>query len=408
MRTSSFMSPRVFVHNSKGKVDITDSIKEIYVSQSQDKPFQDIKLKLNMNTLKILQREIGFFKEKYTIILEIFDINRQYVQDKLVIDHATPVKYPDLDISQLSKTLKKDLHNSADIANVKQEVFEVILTNKYVEPASKSLAFLWERDTTFKAVWNKVTNAAGPVWFEKDKCWCPGVKFYQQFFVPFNRLYNSIPSIMMYGYLKPHVGLGAFMITERGLVAYNIKGALKRKKLKTKIYPSRGEEKDFKHIFVTDFYINRDPWLKLEHGTTMKTIGESKFRAEYLHRKRSLKYNTQQEEKILFKGMFDGIWGKPDEYWNAYNPLEDKMITTSRYNIWRKMNTVSLIINRWNKFLDFMPLRHIWILQFSSEILKIYDGKYYVTKYELIVSRHKQEFIPRVKLDFQLLFSLAS
>jgi len=399
VKTSSFMSPRILVHSDSGTTDITDSVDEIYVQLSHESPFQTIRFKLSMNTLKVLEKNIGFFKERYSIYLDIFDINRTSVQDTFAIVNATPVKYPGLDISELSKSLKGDPSKAASKANVKKVEFTVEVINQFTEASGLMKAFLWEKQVTFKKVWEEVTSKLQP-WFEKDKCYVPDAQFFPQYFIPYERMYNIIPSIMLDGYIEPKKGLGGFFILEKGYAAYNMKGSFHRKKLKTKIFPNRSEMKDFQDIFVTAFKISRDPSLKFEHGAHVRTISSNHWLGGTKINDRDLKYENKEE--ILFKGIFDDTHARPLRFYKPDNKLDDKMVITSMHNIFRQMNKLTLTINRWNNFDVFIPLRHQWDIKFSSDVLKAYEGIYYVHGYEIFVKREKQEFIPQVNLELRL------
>jgi len=399
MKTSSFMSPRILVHTNSTTTDITDSVDDIYVQLSQESPFQTIKIKIKMNTLKILENHIGFFKEKYSIYLEIFDIDRGGVQDTFKIINASPIDYPDLDISELSKTLRNNPGKSAGGANVKNAEFTVILINQYTEAAGVMYSYVWEKKVKFGDVWKKLTSKLSP-WFEKDKPYLPSTSFYPHYFVPYERLYNILPSVMLDGYIKPKDGMGAFFILEQGYAVYNMKGAKNRKRIRTTIYPTRASLQHFKDIFVTGFEIIRNPSLKFEFGTNVQTLSSNQWMGGFKINDRAIDYKNKEE--ILFKGVFDNTQGTAMRFYKPDKNLDDKMVITSMHNIFRQMNKVKITINRWNNFNIFIPLRHLWDLKFSSDVLKAYSGVYYVQGYEIRVTRAKQEFIPEVKLDLRI------
>ena len=399
MKSSSFLSPKVLVHTQSGTTDITDSVDDIFVQLSQESPFQTIKVKIKMNTLKVLEHNIGFFKERYSIYIDIFDINRKSVQDTFKIVNASPISYPNLDISELSQTLKNDAHASAGKSNVKDVEFLVELINEHTENAGIMFSYIWDQQVTYKKVWDKLTSKLSP-WVEKDEPYLPDVTFYPHYFVPYNRMYNIIPSTMLDGYIKPKDGMGAFFILESGYAAYNMKGSFDRPKIKTTIYPTKASMKNFKDIFVTGFEISRDPSLKFEYGTNVRTIGSNQWMGGFKINDRELNYKDKEE--ILFKGIFDGTQATAMRFYKPNNTLDDKMIITSMHNIFRQMNKLTITLNRWTNFAMFIPLRHQWDIKFSSDVLKPYSGIYYVHGYELSVTREKQEFIPLVKLDLRI------
>ena len=86
-----------------------------------------------------------------------------------------------------------------------------------------------------------------------------------------------------------------------------------------------------------------------------------------------------------------------DQYHNSVNAI------SSFYDGVRSTHKLHLTLTRWAKFEWFYPLRHIFQVSYTGKALTKLNDEFYVADYTLFVTRHKNEFVPRVDLTLDVI-----
>jgi len=389
-KSSSFFNLKVELLKPHQKpVDITDSVDRFHLVYSKEEIFPHIELGINTNTAKIQRYGIGFFSEKYQITVELYDNSKKNLVDTFTI-LGKPIRYPNLDLKMISRMI--DSKNPD--ANSGEVKFSILLINEVTEQMFFSKAFVWEKPVKYKDILKKVMDSM-PVWYEHDKPDYPNIMF-DQFFIPYDRMYNTFAYVLTKGYFADYHSI-CFIMSHNGLRLYNLKKSKNRKILKTTIFPDAKQIKDLDGIFVIDFNIDRKPDLKLKYGSRLQTIGVGHFKGDTIIQSGGFEITNDAFNKSMFKNI-------PSQNLEYHNfGLKNKVITNSAITAMSDMNDLTITINRWSSFEYLMPLKHIYDIKFSAQLLDRYSGKYFINSVELIVERQKQEFVPRINASLRML-----
>ena len=389
-KSSSFFNIKVELKQPHQQaIDITDSVEKFHLVYEKSNIFPQIELHLKTNTAKIQNYHIGFFSEKYDVTLEIYDNSRENILDSISMT-LKPTKYLNLDLKMVSRMMETSNPDS----NSGEIEFSMLLINSFTESLFFSKSLIWERPVSYDEIFSTVI-AEAPGWYEYDDPEFPELTF-EQFFIPYDRLYNVIAYVVSKGYFSEFNSV-CFIISHNGLRLYNLKNTKKRPIIKTAIFPNASDIKDLNGIFVVDFSIDRSPDLKLKYGTRMQTIGVGHFRGDTTIRG----VNYTAKNAAFNPNMFEDIPSQQLEYHNF--GLKNSVVQNSIISAFSEMNVLKLSVTKWSSFEYIMPLKHLYNLMFTSKTLSNYSGQYYIVSTDITVERVKQEFTPRITLDMRMI-----
>lgn len=387
-RSSKFINLSVWCYSDVGSWDITDSITNFNYVTSRTSMIQEISISLNMTSQKLQKTSIGFFKEKYVILVELFDSSQKTVVDTTTFDTSV-LRYNGLDISQLNQD--SEPNNTHEIA------FSIELFNTINEGAFTNYNTILE-DTTHKKVFKDVIGQfakKGVYKFEIDPCDPVVTEELEQFFIPDMRLYSTLPFVMNKGYNKEDIPTACY-ITHKGLCIYSLDKAKTRKKITTTIYPKRSDVKDFEDVFVTKFEIIRDPSIVLQHGRKIPVFSTSIWK----HRYHTPRYaDTKLTNPIFLPDLYKDVQSRT---YSTDSDIKDTNAIKSFQETVRHISMVKLTLNRWTKFDQLLPMRHLYKLNFTGASFNYLSSEYFIHSASVTVHRDNNEFVGNTELLLQV------
>jgi len=385
-RTSKFINLDVWCYSEVGSWNITDSVTNFSYSTSRTSMIQDITLGLNMSSGKLKSTGIGLFKEKYVIVVELFDSSQKTVVDTITFDTSV-LRYNGFDISEINQDSKP--HNDKDIA------FSIDLFNTVNEGAFININKVLEK-TTYKKVVKyvmKQLNDNGVYNFEIDPS-NPEISHIDQFFIPDMRLYAALPYVLNRGYSKRDVV--ATYITNKGLCIYTMSKTKTRKKIKTTIYPTRESVRDFEDIFVTDFKVIRDPSVVLRKGRKQPIFSTS----EYRHRYHMPRYADKKiKNPIFLPHLYKNVQTRT---YVTNSDIDDINAINSFEEHFRLISMIELTLNRWKKFVELLPMRNLYVINITGASYAYLSSEYFIHSSTINITRDNNEFIANAHLTLQV------
>jgi len=385
-RSSHFINLDVWCYSEIGSWNITDSVTNFSYTTSRTSMIQDVTLGLNMSSGKLKSTAIGFFKERYVILVELFDSSQRTVVDTIMFNTSV-IKYNGFDISAINQDSKP--HNDKELA------FSIDLFNTINEGSFININKVLEK-TTYKKVFNYVIgqlNKNGVYNFEIDPS-NPEISKVDQFFIPDMRLYAALPYVLNRGYSKRDVV--ASYITNKGLCIYTMSKTKTRKKIKTTLYPSRPTVQDFEDLFVTDFKVIRDPSIVLRKGRKQPIFSTSVYRHRYhMPRYADKKIKNPIFLPQLYKNVQTRTYMTDSDIHdiNAINSFEEHA---------RLISMIELTLNRWKKFDELLPMRNLYKLNIIGASYRYLSSEYFIHSSTVTITRNNNEFIANSHLVLQV------
>jgi len=386
-RTSNFISPTVWLYNDNNSYNITDVTMKFVSFLDFSTPFQGLELNLSMSSDKINEMQLGHFKEKYVVTLELFDSSQKSVIDTITYD-MMPYKYDGYDISILSKHQNNnDNHGTIDLT-------VYLINSNTVELFNTTSAI--HVDKKYKDIFSKTITDLGVPIKEKDE---PHSKIkHEEFFCPTARKFDHMNYVLNKGFLNKDIGeIGTSIMTNDGLCVYRTEKSKDRKKLKTMIHPKTADAmKDFQDMFVTNFKLERNIQDKLNigHKASFFTSHVKKSRYKAVDKKKA-----DYGQKLMLPKVFKESRSRTYEINDEYKQAD---FATSIDDAYRDLHHIKLTLNRWKKFEQLIPLRHILNVKFTSDLIKNNSGDYIIRSNRIVVERTGQEFTAKCELDLVL------
>lgn len=387
MRSSHFLNMSVTVYNEENAYNITDMVTNFQATLTKNDPHQRITLDLSVHSDSIVDTQIGFFREKYVVFIELYDASQDAITDSIVFD-LVPLHYDGFDTQGINRDSEKNLADmKLSIELLNRSDIELFKTYHNV------FEFKQYKDL-FQLIRNDWIN---DFVLEKDIDEPFGNKLQDQFFIPEMKWQDVIPYLMNKGYAGEGEPMTYFNTTE-GLSLYRLEESKKRKKIETIVFPDRDQIKDFNEIFVEGFQLARIPKQRLYTGRKQRIFETS------LNKNRIL--SPHQRDPKLSKDVWLPKYLEDvemrnietfDQYHNSVNAI------SSFYDGVRSTHKLHLTLTRWAKFEWFYPLRHIFQVSYTGKALTKLNDEFYVADYTLFVTRHKNEFVPRVDLTLDVI-----
>ena len=108
MRSSHFLNMSVTVYNEENAYNITDMVTNFQATLTKNDPHQRITLDLSVHSDSIVDTQIGFFREKYVVFIELYDASQDAITDSIVFD-LVPLHYDGFDTQGINRDSEKNL-----------------------------------------------------------------------------------------------------------------------------------------------------------------------------------------------------------------------------------------------------------------------------------------------------------